>query len=147
MPERAGARFGLKPPHGAAPLGQNRPMPCSLRRAVLPALAAAALIPAGRTATAQGTDRLDRGRALLAQYQCGACHAIPGVPASRANVAQPLAAFGRRSYIAGRVPNRPELLARWIVSPQSLVPGTAMPAMGVSPEQAADMAAYLLSLK
>ena len=29
-----------------------------------------------------------------------------------------------RSYIAGRLPNRPDLLAQWIAQPQSLVPGT-----------------------
>ncbi|QJW84144.1 cytochrome c [Ramlibacter terrae] len=90
---------------------------------------------------------VDRGRALLAQYQCGTCHAIPGVPASRGEVAQPLAAWSQRSYIAGRVPNRIESLARWIVAPQSLVPGTTMPAMGVSPADAQAMAAYLFSLE
>ncbi|MGV3572537.1 MAG: c-type cytochrome [Ramlibacter sp.] len=90
---------------------------------------------------------VERGRALLAQYQCGTCHAIPGVPASRGEVAQPLAAWSLRSYIAGRVPNRVELLARWIVAPQSLVPGTPMPAMGVSPADAQAMAGYLFSLE
>jgi cytochrome c2 len=54
-----------------------------------------------------------------------------------------LESFGRRSYIAGRVPNRPELLQRWLIEPASLVPGTAMPAMGVSKADARDMAAYL----
>ncbi|HEY8359575.1 MAG TPA: c-type cytochrome [Ramlibacter sp.] len=90
---------------------------------------------------------VERGRALLAQYQCGSCHAIPGVPASRGTVAQPLGAWSQRSYIAGHVPNRVELLARWIVAPQALVPGTTMPAMGVSPADAQAMAAYLFSLE
>jgi len=54
---------------------------------------------------------------------------------------------GRRSYIAGEVPNGPDALARWIMSPQSLVPGTPMPDMGVSERDAQDMAAYLLSLR
>ena len=51
---------------------------------------------------------------------------------------------GGRSYIAGRVPNRADLLAQWIAQPQSLVPGTTMPSMGVAPEDARDMAAYLM---
>jgi cytochrome c len=91
--------------------------------------------------------QLQRGQALLAQYQCGSCHAIPEVPAARGSVGPPLAGFGRRSYIAGEVPNRPDMLARWIVQPKALVPDTLMPAMGVSADQARDMAAYLLALE
>ncbi|HEY0825574.1 MAG TPA: c-type cytochrome [Ramlibacter sp.] len=112
------------------------------RLAVPLALALAAGAPA-----AQESGRVERGRALLAQYQCGACHTIPGVPASRGLLAPPLDAWRHRSYIAGRLPNRPEVLARWIVAPQSLVPGTAMPSMGVSPPEAEAMAAYLMSLE
>ncbi|MDP9895577.1 cytochrome c1 [Variovorax boronicumulans] len=87
------------------------------------------------------------GQRLLAQYQCGSCHAIPGVPIAQGVVGPPLSAYGRRSYIAGHLPNRPDTLAQWIVAPAALVPGTAMPAMGVSPQDARDMAAYLLALE
>jgi cytochrome c1 len=87
------------------------------------------------------------GQRLLAQYQCGSCHAIPGVPIAQGAAGPPLTAFGRRSYIAGHVPNRPDTLANWIVAPTSLVPGTVMPAMGVSASDARDMAAYLLALE
>ena len=100
-------------------------------------------LPYGDAPAAQ----LARGRELLAQYQCGSCHAIPKVPAARASLAPPLDAFGRRSYIAGHLPNRPETLARWIEAPAALVPGTTMPSMGVSPRDARDMAAYLLALE
>lgn len=88
-----------------------------------------------------------RGQRLLAQYQCGSCHAIPGVPGSRGRVGPPLARFGLRSYIAGEIPNRPDTLARWIAEPAALVPGTLMPDMGASPADARDMAAYLSALK
>ncbi len=87
------------------------------------------------------------GLRLLTQYQCGSCHAIPGVPAARGVNGPSLQAFGKRSYIAGRVPNFPEALARWIVAPAALVPGTTMPSMGVSPEEARHMAAYLGQLE
>lgn len=90
---------------------------------------------------------VERGRALLAQYQCGSCHTVPGVTGARGEVAQTLRAWSRRSYIAGKLPNRPELLAHWIRDPQALVPGTAMPSMGVSPHDAQAMAAYLFSLQ
>lgn len=113
---------------------------CSLLGlACLPWLAAAA--------GAQSPETLARGRDLLVQYRCGTCHTIPGVPGSRGEVAQPLTAWRHRSYIAGRLPNRPDVLQRWIVSPQSLVPGTMMPRMGVSPPEAQAMAAYLFALE
>ena len=91
--------------------------------------------------------QLARGQQLLAQYQCGSCHVIPEVPAARGGVGPSLRAFGRRSYIAGQVPNGPDTLAHWIVAPATLLPDTVMPAMGVSPDDARDMAAYLLALK
>ena len=90
---------------------------------------------------------LQRGQLLLTQYQCGSCHAIPGIAAARGIQGPTLEAFGKRSYIAGRIPNQADHLARWIVQPSALVPDTAMPAMGVSPDEARDMAAYLGSLK
>ncbi|RYF73800.1 MAG: c-type cytochrome [Comamonadaceae bacterium] len=88
-----------------------------------------------------------RGKQLLSQYQCGTCHAIPGVEVAQGAAGPPLGAFGRRSYIAGELPNGPDLLERWIVSPASLVPGTTMPSMGVSAADARDIAAYLLALE
>jgi len=96
---------------------------------------------------AQGRLQVQRGQALLAQYQCGACHTIPGVPAARGEVAQTLRGWSQRSYIAGRLPNRPELLARWIAEPQALVAGTTMPSLGVSAADAQAMAAYLFTLR
>lgn len=91
--------------------------------------------------------QVQRGQRLLSQYQCGSCHTIPGVVAAQGQAAAPLAAFGRRSYIAGYLPNRPDTLARWIVEPVALVPDTAMPAMGVSAGDARDMVAYLMTLE
>jgi cytochrome c len=87
-----------------------------------------------------------RGRVLMARYQCGRCHAVPGAPSASVTTGPSLDGFGRRSYIAGRVPNTPQTLQRWLQSPSAVVPGTAMPALGVSPADARDLAAYLLSL-
>ena len=88
-----------------------------------------------------------RGQRLLAQYQCGSCHAIPEVPATRRLHGPSLEAFGKRSYIAGHLPNRSDTLAQWIMSPQSLVPDSPMPNMGVSTADARDMASYLGALQ
>lgn len=92
-------------------------------------------------------DAVQRGARLLAQYHCGSCHTIPGVASARGRVAVTLASFGRRSYIAGHIPNSPDALVRWIVDPASVVPLTTMPSMGASAADARDMAAYLGSLR
>lgn len=91
--------------------------------------------------------RVRHGQVLMTRYQCGSCHVVPGVAQADGRVGPSLARFGRRSYIAGEVPNRPQALARWIAAPQSVVPGTPMPDMGVPDRDARDMAAYLLSLQ
>jgi cytochrome c len=115
-------------------------------RAVCSAVVLACVLALPAAIAAQPSDAVARGRSLLVQYRCGSCHTIPGVPGSRGQVASPLTAWRHRSYIAGRLPNHPDVLVRWIVSPQSLVPGTMMPSMGVSPDDARAMAAYLFSL-
>lgn len=130
------------------------PAPCRTRPAGLAAalLAAACtgacgLGEAGPAADAPPAAQVERGRVLLAQYQCGGCHAIPGVAGARGVAATSLAGFGRRSYVAGRLPNDAAHLAAWIAEPAAHVPHTTMPALGASAAEARDMAAYLLSLR
>lgn len=127
----------------------RRPAASALLAAGLAVLAAGgcggAQTPGEIYRTVPGGDA-QRGRVLLAQYQCGSCHVVPGVPGRSMQVGPPLAAFGLRSYIAGRVPNEAAALQRWLQSPQALVPGTAMPDLGVSAADARDMAAYLMAL-
>lgn len=87
------------------------------------------------------------GRELIGQYGCGACHTIPGIHAARGLVGPPLFFWGRRTMIAGELPNTPENLERWIENPPAIEPGTAMPNLGVTPPEARDMAAYLDTLQ
>jgi len=87
-----------------------------------------------------------RGRQLIDQYRCGACHTIPGVHNADGLVGPPLMWFARRTMIAGELPNSPDNLVRWIKSPKSVEPGTAMPDLGLSDQQAKDVAAYLYTL-
>lgn len=86
---------------------------------------------------------ISSGRRLIADYGCGTCHSIPGVPGADAMAAAPLNCFYQRSYIAGRLPNTRENLIKWIQHPQQIEPGNAMPDLGVSEDEAGDMADYL----
>ncbi len=88
-----------------------------------------------------------RGAQVIDQFRCGACHIIPGIHDADGLVGPPLMKFGRRTYIGGELPNQPENLVRWIKSPQSVEPGTAMPTLGLSDQQARDAAAYLYTLR
>lgn len=83
-----------------------------------------------------------RGETAIAKFGCGSCHVIPGARA-RGKVGPPLSDFAERAFIAGRSPNTPANLAAWIRRPDSVEPGTAMPALGVSEREARDIAAYL----
>lgn len=87
------------------------------------------------------------GKRLMAQYQCGACHAIPGVQGAGGAAGPSLAHMGSLSYIAGRIPNNGANMVAWLRDPPALKPGTPMPALGLSEQEARHMAAYLLTLK
>lgn len=88
-----------------------------------------------------------RGRVLANEYGCGACHVIPGVQNARGMVGPPLTSWRQRGFIAGVLPNRPDLLVRWIMTPQAIVPGNAMPDLGVSQRDAGDIAEYLYTIQ
>jgi cytochrome c len=87
------------------------------------------------------------GKALLNSYGCGSCHVIPGIRTAKGMVGPPLFFYSRRTIIAGELPNTPENLVRWIENPAAIEPKTAMPDLGVSDNQARDMAAYLYTLR
>jgi cytochrome c2 len=87
------------------------------------------------------------GRVAIARYGCGSCHLVPGVRGADGMVGPPLIQWSRRAYIAGRLPNTPSDLVQWIVAPQAIEPGTAMPMLGVSVDEARDIAAYLYTLR
>lgn len=121
-------------------------------RAVRRLLPAAVLVLVG--CGARGESRLAstgadvaQGKQLIRAYGCGGCHVVPGVSGARGMVGPPLTRFGLRVYIAGQVANTPRNLVRWITVPQSIEPGTAMPNLGVTENEATSMAAYLYTLR
>ena len=88
-----------------------------------------------------------RGALALREHDCGVCHVIPGIAGARGRVGPPLAEYSRFPYLAGKFPNRPELLVRWIADAPSMAPQTAMPAIAMREQDARDIAAYLYQLE
>jgi cytochrome c2 len=89
----------------------------------------------------------ERGLLALRRFDCGVCHQIPGLRGARGQVGPPLHRYARRVYVAGKFPNDAEHLIRWLQDPPAMAPHTAMPRLGVSEQEATDMAAYLLALR
>jgi mono/diheme cytochrome c family protein len=87
-----------------------------------------------------------RGRHAIQQYACITCHAIPGVVGSQAPVGPSLERIAARSFIAGVLPNTSENMVLWLIAPQDVKPGTAMPDLDMRARDAKDIAAYLATL-
>lgn len=114
--------------------------------AILALLAALAPTAQAGTWVVTGGDT-QRGKALVQEMGCARCHTIPGIPHAYGNVGPPLTRFADRTFVAGMLRNEPDNLLRWLRQPQSVVPGNAMPDMGLSDQQARDIAAYLYTLR
>jgi cytochrome c1 len=116
------------------------------------AIAVAACSGGGSNASMEGSRVVrgaspEAGKTQIVHYGCGACHQIPGVKNASGLVAPPLIHFGRRGTIAGRLANTPDNLINWVDNPQAIEPGTDMPDLGVTRDEARNIAAYLESLQ
>jgi cytochrome c1 len=89
------------------------------------------------------------GQALIQQKGCGGCHAIPGIPGATGIVGPSLPGVASRTAIAGgAVPNNgPDDLKRWILDPPAVKPGTAMPKLGLTDDEATKIVGYLETLR
>jgi cytochrome c len=87
------------------------------------------------------------GKETIRRYGCQGCHSIPGIRDANGVVGPPLDHLSHRIYLAGELPNTTENLMHWIQRPHDIHPRTAMPEMGVTDEDARDIAAYLYTLK
>jgi cytochrome c len=87
------------------------------------------------------------GKDTIRHYGCQGCHSIPGIRDANGVVGPPLDHLSQRVYLAGELPNTTENLMHWIQKPHDVHPRTAMPDMGVTDQDARDIAAYLYTLK
>jgi cytochrome c2 len=88
-----------------------------------------------------------RGAQAIQRQGCHSCHRIPGIRGANSYVGPPLNGWSARQYIAGSLENTPSNLIEWIMNPQAIEPGTAMPDMNIKEEEARNIAAYLYTLE
>jgi cytochrome c2 len=90
------------------------------------------------------------GRQLFVAKGCGACHRAPGIPEAQGTIGTNLRGIGSPATfprIAGVIDNTPENMQRWLLSPTQVKPGTAMPDLSLTPDEAAKLAALLETFK
>jgi cytochrome c len=87
---------------------------------------------ADKIAVAMTGGDIARAPDLIRRYGCAGCHTIPGIPGGDGQVGGPLQDIRRRVYVGGVVTNSPDNMIKWIVSPQTFSPRSAMPATGIS---------------
>jgi cytochrome c1 len=109
----------------------------------------------GAAAAAGGAPVVDpgspaaEGQMIIAGQPCVGCHTIPGIPGATGTVGPNLAGVASRTKIAGGAVanNGPDDLKKWILNPPADKPGTLMPNLGLTDDQATKIVAYLELLK
>jgi cytochrome c oxidase subunit 2 len=102
--------------------------------------------PAVPVRAAEPGNAVEAGARLYAESPCVTCHTIRGE--STQKVGPDLTHFGSRTTLAGgTLENTPQNLGAWLRDPPALKPGAQMPDLGLSPQQTAQLVAYLESLK
>lgn len=103
------------------------------------------------------TPQQQQGVNVVLQRGCGGCHTIPNIPGAQGTIGPNLGPHdqvppvNQRPMIAtfpnGTVANNSvDDLSKWIMNPQALKPGTAMPTLGLSQDEATAAAAFLYSI-
>ncbi len=78
-----------------------------------------------------------RGRELVERYRCQACHTVPGIAPVPGATAPSLA----------RLDVPPATLAAYLQNPRISDPSNTMPDLDIPPEDARDLAAFLMTLR
>ena len=106
-------------------------------------------MPANPSQPAPGGGDPTVGAQLIVQKGCPACHTIPGIAGANGTIGPNLGGVASRTKIAGgAVPNNgPNDLKAWIMNPPGLKPGTIMPNLHLTDQEATNIVAYLETLK
>ncbi len=99
--------------------------------------------------------KVENGMGLFADKGCIACHQVeedgPGgtIGPLLAGIGDPAARplLAASTGDSAGIPNTPKNIWRWVQFPQKIKPGTEMAPAALTPEEAADIVAYLRTLK
>lgn len=86
------------------------------------------------------------GKRVFESTACVNCHTISGTPAKGRFGPDLTHLMSRDTLAAGAANNTPDMLSLWIRNPDAIKPGSKMPAMGLSDQDASAVAAYLETL-
>jgi len=102
--------------------------------------------------TTIGGDAL-RGKEIVARKGCFVCHELTGAARAAVAMEMPAVTPDALARAMSQAPDlrlarerfRPDMITQWIQDPQSIRPGTDMPKLGLTQQEARDAAAYILS--
>ena len=108
---------------------------------------------AGGTQSSGGgsTVSADRGKQLVTEKGCIACHVIKSVPGAVGTIGPALDGVGdpaaRPKIAGGLLDNTPDNLKKWLANPPAIKPGTLMPNLSLSANEMDNLIAFLETLK
>ena len=131
-------------PNGTSTTANRFPLAISMISAF--AMCTAACKPPPDQRQSFPTADAGRGKRLVEEVGCAACHTIGGIDWPQGRAAPELRGLTGRALIAGKVPNSPENLAAFVRNAPAVAPGTTMPPMPLSEQESRDVAAYLYEI-
>ncbi len=114
--------------------------------AILPLLLAGACADKTNPPRAVTGADADAGLAVMRRVGCASCHIVPGIDWPAGVSGPSLRGFADSPMIAGRFPNRPDVLVDFMIDAPAMAPDTGMPAMPLTQDEARNVAAYLYTL-
>ena len=99
-----------------------------------------------QTQPAQTNTSVSEGQRIFLTTACINCHAVTGTVADGRFGPDLTHLMSRETIASGAAPNTLENLRLWIQNPDSIKPGSKMPAMGLSDHQLDAVTAYLATL-
>jgi cytochrome c oxidase subunit 2 len=91
-------------------------------------------------------ETVSEGQRIFERTACVNCHTIAGTRANGTDGPDLTHLMSRQTIAAGAANNTLGDLMAWVYNPAAIKPGCKMPSMGLSPQQAAAVAAYLETL-
>jgi cytochrome c oxidase subunit 2 len=101
----------------------------------------------GETKPAQSSDGVGEGRRIFETTACINCHTISGTVADGRFGPDLTHLMSRDTIASGAAPNTPENLKTWIQDPDTIKPGSLMPAMKLNDQDLNALTAYLETLR